>query len=209
MKKKTIWITSAVAGTVLVLGGAGIAVAVGDPFETDDALSGSTLERASSAALDEVGSGTVTDTESSDDAGHTYEVEITLENGDEVDVELDESFDVVRVDGDTTGDTTGPSTGSDASTGSDTSADDSAPGAASSAALPPLTEEDTAAASAAALAAVPAGTPGAPGIVTEVERSDDLDHAYEVEITLENGQDVDVDLDETFAVVSVDGVPAA
>jgi uncharacterized membrane protein YkoI len=199
MKKKTIWITSAVAGTVLVLGGAGIAVAVGDPFETDDALSGSTLERASSAALAEVGGGTVSDAEASDDAGHAYEVEITLENGDEVDVELDESFEVVRVDGDTPG----------ASTGSDTSADDSAPGAAGSVALPPLTEEDTAAASAAALAAVPAGTPGAPGTVTEVERSDDLDHAYEVEITLENGQDLDVELDENFAVVTVDGVPAA
>jgi uncharacterized membrane protein YkoI len=193
MKKKTLWITSAAAATALVLGGAGIAVAVGDPFDTDDTLSGSTLERASSAALTEVGEGTVTGTETSDDAGTSYEVEVTRDDGTEVDVELDESFDVVRVDGGS-----GSNSNSSSGNSSDSPAD-----------LPPLTEADRAEASAAALAALPAGTAGS---VTEVERSDDHDHAYEVEVTLEDGQDVDIELDENFAVVSVDAVddvPAA
>jgi hypothetical protein len=30
-----------------------------------------------------------------------------------------------------------------------------------------------------------------------------------VEVTLENGQDIDVELDAAFAVLTVDGVPAA
>ena len=69
-----------------------------------------------------------------------------------------------------------------------------------------LSDADRDAASAAALATLPAGTVGT---ITEVERSDDFDHAYEVEVTLENGQDIDVELDASFAVVKVDDVPAA
>jgi uncharacterized membrane protein YkoI len=207
MKKKTIWITSAAVGTVLVLGAAGVAVAVTDPFDGNDTdrLTGTTLDRASEAALDEVGSGTVTDAEKSDDLDHAYEVEVTLENGDDVDVELDESFGVVRSDVPGTADQAA-SDGATPQGTDDAGTDDSSTDDTDSAALPPLTEADTAAASAAALAALPAGTVGT---ITELERSDDFDHAYEVEVTLENGQDIDVELDEAFAVVSVDGVPAA
>jgi uncharacterized membrane protein YkoI len=204
MKKKTIWITSAAVGTVLVLGAAGVAVAVTDPFDNgSDRLTGQTLDQASTAALAEVGSGTVSDAETSEDLDHAYEVEVTLDNGEDVDVHLDESFTVVRVDG------VVPGTGSAAS--SDDATDEATPGATDGATpndtdsdnLPALTEADTAAASAAALAALPAGTVGT---ITELERSDDFDHAYEVEVTLENGQDVDVELDANFAVVTVDGV---
>ena len=53
-------------------------------------------------------------------------------------------------------------------------------------------------ASQAALAAVGSGT------VTEVERSDDLDHVWEVEVTLADGSDVDVRLDGDFGVVRID-----
>ena len=206
MKKKTIWITSAAVGTVLVLGGAGIAVAVTDPFDGNDRLTGSTLDRAGSAALDEVGSGTVTDAEKSDDAGTAYEVEVTLDNGEEVDVELDTSFGVVRVDGGSTAGKSSASTGGASDAASPSASPEATPDAGDSDDLPALTEADTAAASAAALAALPAGTVGT---ITEVERSDDFDHAYEVEVTLENGQDIDVELDDAFAVVTVDGVPAA
>jgi uncharacterized membrane protein YkoI len=200
MKKKTIWITSAAVGAVLVLGGAGIAVAVTDPFDGDEQLTGTTLDRASEAALDAVGSGTVTDSETSDDAGHAYEVEVTLPNGEDTDVLLDDAFTVVRIDGGTAGAT------GDATPGATPGATTEPSSQPTDDALPALTEEDTAAASAAALAAAPAGTVGT---VTEVERSDDFDHAYEVEITLENGQDIDVELDAAFAVLTVDGVPAA
>jgi len=42
------------------------------------------------------------------------------------------------------------------------------------------------------------------GTVTDVERSNDADHAYEVDVTLEDGTDVDVELDERFEVTRVD-----
>ena len=196
MKKKTIWITSAAVAAVLVAGGAGLAIA--DPFDSDGPLTGSTLDKASAAALDAVGSGTVTDTETTDDTtAQAFEVEVTLADGTDVDVALDKSFAVLWVDGLPTAGATAvptdgsPSTGTDDNGGSD---------------LAPLTEADRSSASEAALAAM---TPGTVGTVTEVERSDDFDHAYEVEITLENGQDVDVELDSDFAVVKIDGAPAA
>ena len=124
---------------------------------------------------------------------------------------LDESFTVVRVDGVVPGSGSSAPT-DDATEGATPGATDGATDAATpndtdSDNLPALTEADTAAASAAALAALPAGTVGT---ITELERSDDFDHAYEVEVTLENGQDIDVELDANFAVVTVDGVvPAA
>jgi uncharacterized membrane protein YkoI len=207
MKKKTIWITSAAVGTVLVLGAAGVAVAGTDPFDTDsDQLTGQTLDQASTAALAEVGSGTVSDAEASEDLDHAYEVEVTLDSGDDVDVYLDESFTVVRVDGLTPG--TGSATPTDDATpgATDDATDDAGDSDSTTDTLPALTQADSETASAAALAALPAGTVGT---ITELERSDDFDHAYEVEITLENGQDIDVELDAAFAVVSVDGVVPA
>ena len=202
MKKKTIWITGAAVAAVLVVGGAGLAIA--DPFETDGPLTGSTLDKASAAALDAVGSGTVTDTEACDDIyGHAYEVEVTLADGTDVDVALDKKFAVLWVDGlPAAGTTTAPGTDRDVDDDGD---DDSSAGADDSAGAA-LTDADRDAASAAALATLPAGTVGT---VTEVERSDDYDHAYEVEITLENGRDVDVELDAAFAVLRVDGAPTA
>lgn len=52
------------------------------------------LERASQAALEHTGGGEVTDTEVGDEESY-YEVEVTLEDGREVDVQLDEDFQVV------------------------------------------------------------------------------------------------------------------
>jgi uncharacterized membrane protein YkoI len=210
VKKKTIWITGAAVAAVLVVGGTGLAIA--DPFDNDGPLTGSALDKASTAALDAVGSGTVTDSETGDDDdAHAYEVEVTLADGSDVDVALDDSYDVLWVDGmPAAGTGTTPSTGTDTGT-DDSDADTNDAGTntgtgTDDSTLAPLTDADRDSASAAALAALPAGTVGT---VTEVERSDDIDHAYEVEITLENGEDVDVELDEAFAVVTVDGVPAA
>lgn len=42
------------------------------------------------------------------------------------------------------------------------------------------------------------------GAVTDVDRGDDADHSYEVEITFADGRDVDVELDGDFRVVRVD-----
>ncbi len=54
----------------------------------------SALDKASAAALEETGGGRVTETEVGDEESY-YEVEVTLEDGSQVDVQLDKSFTVV------------------------------------------------------------------------------------------------------------------
>jgi len=60
----------------------------------DVAVTGEALARASAAALVYTGKGRVTDTEVGDEEGY-YEIEVTLENGREIDVHLDEHFAVL------------------------------------------------------------------------------------------------------------------
>jgi uncharacterized membrane protein YkoI len=88
-----------VAGAVAVLGagGAGIAAASGGSDSNkgpDVAITGDPLQHASHAALASTGGGRVTGTEVGDEESY-YEVEVTLGNGDQVDVQLDENFAVV------------------------------------------------------------------------------------------------------------------
>jgi uncharacterized membrane protein YkoI len=189
MKKKTWIIAGAVA--VVVLGGAGVAVAATDPFDSDDRLSGQELENASAAALEAVGEGTVSEAERSNDLDHDYSVEVRLDNGGDVDVELDDSFEVVRIDG------VVPGSGSSTGTGSSDDAS-AAPGARVDDDTP-ITAEERASAEAAALAEVGSGT------VTDLDRSDESDHAWEVEVTVADGTDLDVELADDFSVVRVDG----
>ena len=68
-----------------------------DDEEVDVAITGSDLEKASAAALAYIGEGRVTDSEVGDEEG-AYEIEITLKNGDEVDVHLDENFRVLSTE---------------------------------------------------------------------------------------------------------------
>ena len=60
----------------------------------DVPITGTALEQASAAALEYMGEGRVTETEVGDEEGY-YEIEITKENGREVDVHLDENFNVL------------------------------------------------------------------------------------------------------------------
>ena len=92
-RKKKVLLASAVAGLVVV-GGAGAALAGSDDDATDRPIDGPALEQAEDAALAETGGGTVTETEVGDEES-LYEVEVTLDNGDQVDVQLDEDFTVV------------------------------------------------------------------------------------------------------------------
>jgi hypothetical protein len=92
-----------VAGTVIAVVGAAGASAViarqtGD--DTEAPITGDALVQASQAALAHVGEGRVTDTEVGDEESY-YEVEVTLNDGSQVDVQLDRSFNVVgdEVDG--------------------------------------------------------------------------------------------------------------
>lgn len=72
--------------------GAGAGVHV-DPDDLE--LTGTVLEQASAAALAAAGEGVVTAAERSDDPTHTYEVEVTRQDGKEMDVYLDADFQVV------------------------------------------------------------------------------------------------------------------
>ena len=71
-----------------------------DDYEGPDVpITGDALEQASAAALEYIGEGRVTDTEVGDEEGY-YEIEITLENGNQVDVHLDEEFNILSVEAD-------------------------------------------------------------------------------------------------------------
>ena len=106
-----------IAGTAFaaaVAGGVGVAAAAGgseDATEGPDAvISGDALQKASAAALAETGGGRVTGTEVGDEESY-YEVEVTLDDGRQVDVQLDESFTVVGGESDGPGDDGGAGEG--------------------------------------------------------------------------------------------------
>jgi hypothetical protein len=93
-RRTKLLIVGAVAGAA-ILGGAGWAVAGGvDDDETQTSITGPALEKASAAALEHTGEGRVTETEVGDEESY-YEVEVTLDDGSQVDVQLDEDFNVV------------------------------------------------------------------------------------------------------------------
>jgi hypothetical protein len=95
---KKIW---AIAGVGLVVAaiavGGGAVVATGG--DNEEPITGPALEKASEAALAHTGGGTVTDTEVGDEES-LYEVEVTLDGGGQVDVQLDENFNVVSDESD-------------------------------------------------------------------------------------------------------------
>lgn len=79
---------------VLGLSASGVALASSDDDASETPITGSPLDRASQAALAETGGGKVTGTEIGDEES-LYEVEVTLTNGDQVDVQLNAEFQVV------------------------------------------------------------------------------------------------------------------
>ena len=202
VKKKTMIIAGA-AAAVIVLAGGGIAVAT----TMDDRVSASDRETVSQAALDEVGGGVVTDLDRLDDGLEGYEVDVTRDDGRQVTVLLDGDRQVVssrvddRDDRDGSGrrvdrgddaddrsgdDASGPGTGTVAPSAGDGSDDSD------------LTGADYDRASAAAIEAAGGG------VVTDADRSDDAGVAYEVDVRLDDGTEVDVDLDADFGVVRTD-----
>jgi hypothetical protein len=93
--KRTYW-GLALLGVLAI---AAVAVTVTSQYtfaggDSEEPISGTALEKASAAALAHTGEGRVTDTEVGDEESY-YEVEVTLDNGSQVDVQLDESFNVV------------------------------------------------------------------------------------------------------------------
>jgi uncharacterized membrane protein YkoI len=90
------------AAAVAALAGAGAAVAGaggGDDDATQKPITGAALDRAEAAALAHTGGGRVTETEYGDEES-LYEVEVTRDDGSQVDVQLDDRFQVVGSEGD-------------------------------------------------------------------------------------------------------------
>jgi len=202
MKKRTIWITSAAATAALAIGATATAFAVGSDDANEVAggtgasvapstaapaggsgadLVGADLDGAIAAALAEVGPGTVVEADVDDDQTHAYEIDIRLDAGGWVEVKLDRDLNIVSVERD-------DHDGDDDDRNGDLD-DDSA------AAIDPADRQR-------AIDAALAHTGG--GTVSEVELSDDADHVWEVEVQLNGGDDVDVELDANFAVVKAD-----
>lgn len=101
MDRKAKLVTVGVGAAIAVLAvGAGIGVAASG--DDDAPLGGPTYERATEAALEHVGGGTVIETETGD-GGAAYGVEIRLDDGRVVEVSLDERFDVIGTEADDDG----------------------------------------------------------------------------------------------------------
>jgi uncharacterized membrane protein YkoI len=103
-KAKRILIAT-VALVALALGGAAVAGATGGE-DNEKPITGNALHRASRAALQQAGGGRVSATEVGDEEGY-YEVEVTRDDGSQVDVHLDRDLHVIgasadRQDGDET-----------------------------------------------------------------------------------------------------------
>ena len=93
MNVRTLVIAAAVA-MLLALGGAGIAYANGG--DSEEQLTGPEAQKAKSAALAAVGGGTVTEVERDDGNGTgAFEVEVTRDDGSQLEVHLDGGYDVV------------------------------------------------------------------------------------------------------------------
>ena len=93
MNRRNTWIAGGALAAVIVVAGSGIAIATGGK-DSDTPLTGTALEKAAAAALAHTGGGTVIETEVGDD-GAAYGVEVRLDDGSTVEVNLDASFTVI------------------------------------------------------------------------------------------------------------------
>ena len=103
MRTKTKVLAATGAALVIAAAAATVSVATGSD---DRPLEGNDLERATMVALEHTGGGTVVESEAGDD-GATYEVEVRLDDGSVVEVELDERFRVTGSSGDDDADEAG------------------------------------------------------------------------------------------------------
>ncbi len=121
-KSKRRAVVAAAVSAAAIVAGAGVAIAGGAGDDTEAPITGVDLERASAAALAHTGGGRVTETEVGDEESY-YEVEVTLDDGSQVDVQLDAQFNVVgdEVDAD---DVVGDEVDADDEVGDEVDADD-------------------------------------------------------------------------------------
>lgn len=91
MNKTKVVVISGLLAVGLIVG-SGAAVATGD--DAEEPITGDALGTASAVALEHTGGGRVTETEVGDEESY-YEVEVTMDDGRQIDVQLDEAFKVV------------------------------------------------------------------------------------------------------------------
>jgi hypothetical protein len=99
MSRRLVLIAAIILGVAALSAGIAIASGVGDD---DQPLTGSSLAKASAAALAHTGGGTVVETEVGDD-GAAYGVEVRLSDGRVVEVNLDASYAVIGQEADADG----------------------------------------------------------------------------------------------------------
>jgi hypothetical protein len=100
IRRTTKQIGIVIGSAALVTAGAvGGASAIAGADDDERPVPASDREQAERAALEETGGGEVTGTEV-DDEESTYEVEVTLDDGTQVDVQLDDAFRVVGTEAD-------------------------------------------------------------------------------------------------------------
>jgi hypothetical protein len=92
------WIASAAVAAIVVAVGAGIVLG-GSNGDTDTPLSGSALEQAEAAALAHTGGGTVIESEVGDGSA-AYGVEVRLDDGTVVEIQLDDAFNIIGSEAD-------------------------------------------------------------------------------------------------------------
>lgn len=102
MPPRTRWIAGAVGAVAVIGGGTGTGLAASRGADDSQPLTGSTRDRGVAAALAETGGGTVTETEAGD-GGAAHGVEVRLEDGRHVEVDLDEAFNVIGQEADDDG----------------------------------------------------------------------------------------------------------
>jgi uncharacterized membrane protein YkoI len=107
MDKKKL-VAGAAAAVVLALGG-GSGIAYANGGGSSEQATGPDTEKAKSAALDHTNAGRVTGTEIGDEEGY-YEIEVTRDDGSQVDVHLDRDLNVLGTlaDHESPGDKDGP-----------------------------------------------------------------------------------------------------
>lgn len=113
VERKAKRIVTGVAMVTLIVTGTGVSIAsnaselgpsqANGAGETEVPITGPDLGRASQVALDHLGEGRVTGTEVGDEESY-YEIEVTLADGSQIDVQLDEGFSVIGSDPDSRSD---------------------------------------------------------------------------------------------------------
>src|SRR5215218_6339054 len=96
---RTLLIAAAIAMLLLVGAGVAYATGSGDEDSSEQQATGAGIEKAKSVALDHTNGGHVSGTEVGDEEGY-YEVEVTKDDGSQVDVHLDRDFNVLSTPAD-------------------------------------------------------------------------------------------------------------